>query len=272
MNLFVELKAFRNWLETNPLKPNAQVLWFHLMMIANESGWKKELSIPNSVLMARTGIASKNTLTSNRNVLIQAGRITYRSRGRSKAGIYVLTSFGEEASPKNEPDASPSNSSGPINEPEAGPEASPDSSPETGPETSPYLDIDSDVDKDKTISLGSGGMDGFNQFKSTRAYLAAWKTDPETDPMIPQLDLYRKQIGEPLLGHSIWYLIEHKVTLAGVPKYLAKIVNCWTKNGIITPKEAIRFEDKRQQGPERPDNPNVPDVPIFKLTDKEATS
>lgn len=266
MNLFVELKAFRNWLETNPLKPNAQVLWFHLMMIANESGWQKELSIPNSVLMARTGIASKNTLTSNRNVLIQAGRITYRSRGRSKAGIYVLTPFGEETSPKNEPDTSPSNNSGPINEPETGPETSPDSSPETGPETSPYLDIDSDVDKDKTSSLGSGGLDGFNQFKSTREYLAAWKTDPDTDPMILQLALYRQQIGEPLLSHSIQYLIEHGVSLAGVPKYLAKTVNCWVQNGITTPEGAKEFEDDRQRVPDIPKDPSVPDVPIFKLT------
>lgn len=117
-------------------------------------------------------------------------------------------------------------------------------------------------------STGSGSMDGF-KYKSTRAYLAAWQTDPETDPMVSQLAQYRKRIGEPLLGHSIWYLIEHKVTLAGVPKYLAKTVNCWIKNDIITPEEAIRFEEKRQRGPEQPEDPSVPDVPIFKLTEQE---
>ncbi|WP_204120259.1 hypothetical protein [Levilactobacillus wangkuiensis] len=117
-------------------------------------------------------------------------------------------------------------------------------------------------------SIGSGGLDGFNQFKSTREYLAAWKTDPETDPMISQLTLYRQQIGEPLLSHSIEYLIEHKVTLAGVPKYLAKTVNCWLRNGIATPEEAEKYESDRQREPEPQSSPDLPDVPIFKLTDK----
>lgn len=267
--MFVELKGFRNFLETNPLKPNSQVLWFHLMMIANESGWKKELSIPNSVLMARTGIASKNTLTSNRNALIQANRITYRSRGRTKAGIYTMIPFGEEPSPKNEPGSSPDKVSSPKNEPETSPSSSPDSSPETGPETSPYLDIDKDVDKD---NIGSGGLEGFLNFQSARAYVAAWKSVDQT--MLSQLALYRKQIGEPLLAYSVQYLIDHRVTLAGVPKYLAKTVNCWLSNGVTTPEGARKYEQERQRGPRQfqTTNTGIPDIPIFNLTSEEAKS
>lgn len=248
MNLFVELKAFRNFLETNPLKPNAQVLWFHLMMIANESGWKKELSIPNSVLMARTGIASKNTLISNRNILIQAKRISYKSRGRSKAGIYVIAPFGETSSP--------------INELETGLSSSPVSSPSSSPETSPYLDIDSDVDKDKTSSLGSS-RDGFNQFKSTHTYVSHWST-PNKD-MASQLKLYRQEVGDDLLTHSLEYLAKNNVSPAGVPNYLEKVINCWVKNDITTVSDALNYEKNRTTVPSG--GGDVPDIPIFKLTD-----
>lgn len=244
MNLFVELKAFRNFLETNPLKPNAQVLWFHLMMIANESGWKKELSIPNSVLMARTGIASKNTLISNRNILIQAKRISYKSRGRTRAGIYVITPFGEASSP--------------INELETGLSSSPVSSPET----SPYLDIDSDVDKDKTSSLGSS-RDGLNQFKSTRTYVSHWPS-PNKD-MVSQLKLYRQEVGDDLLTHSLEYLAKNNVSPAGVPNYLEKVINCWVKNDITTVSDALNYEKNRTTVPSG--GGDVPDIPIFKLTD-----
>lgn len=262
MNLFVELKAFRNFLETNPLKPNAQVLWFHLMMIANESGWKKELSIPNSVLMARTGIASKNTLISNRNILIQAKRISYKSRGRTRAGIYVITPFGEASSPINELSSSPSNISGPINELETGLSSSPVSSPSSSPETSPYLDIDSDSDKDKTSSLGSS-RDGFNQFKSTRTYVSHWPT-PNKD-MTSQLKLYRQEVGDDLLTHSLDYLAKNNVSPAGVPKYLEKVINCWVKNDITTVSDALNYEKNKTTVPSG--GGDVPDIPIFKLTD-----
>lgn len=248
MNLFVELKAFRNFLETNPLKPNAQVLWFHLMMIANESGWKKELSIPNSVLMARTGIASKNTLISNRNILIQAKRISYKSRGRTRAGIYVITPFGEASSP--------------INELETGLSSSPVSSPSSSPETSPYLDIDSDVDKDKTSSLGSS-RDGLNQFKSTRTYVSHWPS-PNKD-MVSQLKLYRQEVGDDLLTHSLEYLAKNNVSPAGVPNYLEKVINCWVKNDITTVSDALNYEKNRTTVPSG--GGDVPDIPIFKLTD-----
>ncbi|WP_214464371.1 hypothetical protein [Levilactobacillus brevis] len=254
MNLFVELKAFRNFLETNPLKPNAQVLWFHLMMIANESGWKKELSIPNSVLMARTGIASKNTLISNRNILIQAKRISYKSRGRTRAGIYVITPFGETSSPTDEPVTSPSNNSGPINELETEPSSS--------PETSPYLDIDSDVDKNKTSSLGSS-RDGLDQFKSTRTYVSHWPT-PNKD-MVSQLKLYRQEVGDNLLTHSLEYLAQNNVSPAGVPKYLEKVIKCWVKNDITTVSDALNYEKNRTTVPSG--GCDVPDIPIFKLTD-----
>lgn len=138
----------------------------------------------------------------------------------------------------------------------------------TLPENGPHRLGKGSVGKDRLgeVSKGSGGLDGLNQDKSTREYLAAWKTNPKTDPMISQLALYRQQIGEPLLSHSIQYLIDRDVTLAGVPKYLAKTVDCWLKNGITTPEGAKKFEDNRRRGPETTNDSGVPDVPIFKLT------
>ena len=264
MNLFVELKGFRNFLETNPLKPNAQVLWFHLMMIANESGWREELSIPNSVLQARTGIMSTTTLINNRNKLIQAKRITYKSRSRSKAGIYTIIPFGKVPSPNNGPDSLPDDNSSPLNGLTSGLETGLETGLTSGLETGPYLDIDKDVDRDNTEP---GGLEGSLKFQSARAYITAWKSVDQT--MLSQLALYRKQIGEPLLAYSVQYLIDHRVTLAGVPKYLAKTVNCWLSNGVTTPEGAKHYEQARQRGPRQSHatDTGIPEVPIFNLTE-----
>ncbi|KRN28422.1 hypothetical protein IV38_GL001422 [Lactobacillus selangorensis] len=93
MDLFTALKGYRNWLERNALAPNAQVLWFHILMVANEAFWPEHISIRNSVLMTRTNIQSEKTLQRNRDVLVNKGLIKYHSGGKRQAGIYELIPF-----------------------------------------------------------------------------------------------------------------------------------------------------------------------------------
>jgi DnaD/phage-associated family protein len=92
MNQVMEMNAFVNWLEINPLEPTTQTLWFHLMVIANKSGYPEWFTVANSLLQAKVGV-TENTLIKHRNYLVQKGRIEYKSMGKQKAGKYRLSSF-----------------------------------------------------------------------------------------------------------------------------------------------------------------------------------
>ncbi|RRQ84295.1 DNA replication protein DnaD, partial [Enterococcus faecium] len=90
MDYIGQLNAFDNWLEYNELGAGPQLLWYKLMAIANKSGWQSELSIANTRLQAMTKTSEK-TLINNRNQLIQNGLLQYKKRGRTKAGVYILS-------------------------------------------------------------------------------------------------------------------------------------------------------------------------------------
>lgn len=90
-----------DWLEINPLEANTQALWFHIMAIANKSGWPEWFTIANLTLMAKVGI-SENTLNKHRNILIQKGRIEYKNQGKQKAGKYRIISFTSNTEVKQE--------------------------------------------------------------------------------------------------------------------------------------------------------------------------
>lgn len=92
MNYIKEINAFMDWLEINPLEAITQALWFHIMAIANKSGWPEWFTIANLTLMARLNV-SENTLIKHRNILIQKGRILYKNQGKKKAGKYKLIPF-----------------------------------------------------------------------------------------------------------------------------------------------------------------------------------
>ncbi|SEM80800.1 DnaD domain protein [Paenibacillus sp. OV219] len=89
MNYLREINAFFDWLETNPLEASTQTLWFHLMAVANKSGWPEWFAVANPLLQAKVGV-TENTLTKHRNYLVQKGRIEYKSQGKQQAGRYRL--------------------------------------------------------------------------------------------------------------------------------------------------------------------------------------
>lgn len=89
LDYIAEMTAFTDWLETNPLEPSAQTLWFHLLVIANKSGCPEWFTVANLTLMAKTGVSEKS-LIKHRNALIQKGRILYKNQGKQQAGKYQL--------------------------------------------------------------------------------------------------------------------------------------------------------------------------------------
>lgn len=94
MDYMKEMLAFTDWLETNPLEPSAQTLWFHLMVIANKSGYPEWFAVTNPLLQAKVGISEKS-LSKHRNTLVQKGLIDYKNQGKQQAGKYRINSLTE---------------------------------------------------------------------------------------------------------------------------------------------------------------------------------
>ena len=89
MNYLIEIKLFYDWLETHPMSAATISLWHALMAIANRSGWKKTLNVPNVLLEARSGL-SCTTICRERERLRKVGRITFCTHKRSQCTTYSL--------------------------------------------------------------------------------------------------------------------------------------------------------------------------------------
>lgn len=89
MNYMAEIKLFYDWLETHPLTPASIALWHALMFIANRSGWKRDLEIPATLLVARSGIP-RSTVYRERERLRAAGRLDFCTQGGRASCIYRL--------------------------------------------------------------------------------------------------------------------------------------------------------------------------------------
>lgn len=249
MDFFAEIKAYRNWLELNPLKPNTQVLWFHLMMIANESGWKTDLSIPNSTLMARTHLSEK-TLIKQRNLLVQLGRITYRSRGTQKAGIYQITPFFTGKIPVSR---------------EVKQEVKREA--KRGAKVSAYLDIDQDTNQ-TTPQVPAPAPPAIHNLNNTGV--------PAREKVFNAIE---KEFGRPLSPIELetiggWLdeddyvpelvvlaLREAVLNQAYSLKYMDKILLSWERKNIRTAVDVQRMRDERNQQPAANESVGVPGEP-----------
>lgn len=94
MNYIIQIKAFYDRLEINPLNSSEIALWFALMSINNKTAWSDKFTVAASVLCQKSGM--KDTSKSSnffkaRNALAQAGLITWRSRKGNQAAEYSIT-------------------------------------------------------------------------------------------------------------------------------------------------------------------------------------
>ena len=122
MNYLMEIKAFYDRLETNPLPSPAIALWHALMYIANKTGWQQEFGVALSVLVLRSGL-NETAVKRARNKLVQEGYITWRSRSGNQSAIYSINSLVVQNHTKNEPQS----------EPQTDPQCEPQSDPQSAP-------------------------------------------------------------------------------------------------------------------------------------------
>lgn len=96
MNIFNELKAFRDWSIVNLPTTGETALWYSLININNMAGWSEWFSAANPTLELMTGL-SKSSLDRSRNKLVQRGLIEYQKGTTRQAGSYRLVSLWDQS-------------------------------------------------------------------------------------------------------------------------------------------------------------------------------
>lgn len=118
MNYILEIKAFYDRLELNPLPSPAIALWHALMHIANKTGWQQEFTVAVSILSLKTGLNAQ-AIKRARNLLQQQELIEWKARNGNQSAIYKMIPLWyktySDFVPQNEPENVPQNE--PENEP-----------------------------------------------------------------------------------------------------------------------------------------------------------
>lgn len=235
MDYIGQLNAFDNWLEYNELGAGPQLLWYKLMAIANKSGWQSELSIANTRLQAMTKTSEK-TLINNRNQLIQNGLLQYKKRGRTKAGVYILSDLTGNFTVKTTVDNTVENSA-------------------TG-----NIPVDSKVNQkvnrevnpsvDSTVNP-SAYINNTKQNKTNKEdddigvyeYIQKnWGKTP-TGLLQGALGPMIKKWGSDIILFAFRLAFENSVEMPGLKKYVEAILESWSKQNIKTLDDALKAQE-----------------------------
>lgn len=66
------INAFEQWLETNYLPNDAQLLWYKFIALFNKANWCEWITVDNQRLMAKMQIKREATFIDIRNKLIES--------------------------------------------------------------------------------------------------------------------------------------------------------------------------------------------------------
>lgn len=225
MDYIRQINAFENLNEFNDIGPGAQLLWYKLMRVANLSGWQKELSISNTRLQSMTKTSEK-TLINNRNQLIQNGLLQYKKRGRTKAGIYILSDITGNFTAKTTVDCSVDTS---VN-----------SSVVSSVDTSAYINK---TKQNKTKQSNNASVSSITK-NSEESAVRYWlnQVNPAEAPFIVQS-----------LGHWVNDFGDDAIVIAAIDemlknnarsyKYLEKILKSWESQGLDSLEKVQHFLD-----------------------------
>ncbi|WP_251855392.1 DnaD domain-containing protein [Enterococcus italicus] len=231
MDYIRQINAFENWNEFNEIGPGAQLLWYKLMRVANLSGWQNELSISNTRLQSMTKSTEK-TLINNRNQLIQNGLLQYKKRGRTKAGIYILTDLSTGNIPVKEKELSSTVKIPVVSTVIPTVDSTVDCSVDSTVDTSAYInktklnetkqkDINNTIEDDKRII--------FEEYSK--------KIIPMDNPI--QIDRVQSFVEDEFSLDVVLYAIDyaHQEKKKSA-NYIVKVLNGWKKSGVETVEDA----------------------------------
>lgn len=225
MDYIRQINAFENLNEFNDIGPGAQLLWYKLMRVANLSGWQKELSISNTRLQSMTKTSEK-TLINNRNQLIQNGLLQYKKRGRTKAGIYILSDITGNFTVNTTVDCSVDTS---VN-----------SSVVSSVDTSAYINKTKQNKTKQSNNASESSITKNSEESAVRYWLN--QVNPAEAPFIVQS-----------LGHWVNDFGDDAIVIAAIDemlknnarsyKYLEKILKSWESQGLDSLEKVQHFLD-----------------------------
>lgn len=234
MDYIGQLNAFDNWLEYNELGAGPQLLWYKLMAIANKSGWQSELSIANTRLQAMTKTSEK-TLINNRNQLIQNGLLQYKKRGRTKAGVYILSDLTGNFTVKTTVDNTAENSATgniPVDS-KVNPKVNREVNPSVDSTVNPSAHINN-TKQNKTNKEDDIGVYEFIQKN--------WGKPP-TGLLQGALGPMIKKWGSDIILFAFRLAFENSVEMPGLKKYVEAILESWSKQNIKTLDDALKAQE-----------------------------
>ncbi|EON3081292.1 DnaD domain protein [Enterococcus faecium] len=235
MDYIGQLNAFDNWLEYNELGAGPQLLWYKLMAIANKSGWQSELSIANTRLQAMTKTSEK-TLINNRNQLIQNGLLQYKKRGRTKAGVYILSDLTGNFTVKTTVDNTVENSATgniPVDS-----KVNPKVNREVNPSVDSTVNPSAYINNTKQNKTNKEDDDiGVYEFIQKN-----WGKAP-TGLLQGALGPMIKKWGSDIILFAFRLAFENSVEMPGLKKYVEAILESWSKQNIKTLDDALKAQE-----------------------------
>jgi len=101
--MFNYFNGYWNWAGENPAhnNPTSTAIYFYIVSIANQLGWKPEFSLSSTQVMNGCGIANYKTYKKHLDILIENGliKIVRESKNQYMANVFALVNF-TEALPK----------------------------------------------------------------------------------------------------------------------------------------------------------------------------
>jgi DnaD/phage-associated family protein len=270
-----QINAFENLNEFNDIGPGAQLLWYKLMRVANLSGWQKELSISNTRLQSMTKTSEK-TLINNRNQLIQNGLLQYKKRGRTKAGIYILSDITGNFTVKTPADNTATGNI-PVN-------SSVDSSVDSSVNSSVDSSVDSSVNSSVVSSVDTSAYinntiqnktkDNHHDVSPLQLANNHWGKNRAMNSVLQDAILQWCNTWEnELVAYALDLAYKNSVSMNGVKPYVNKILTNWKKDGIDSLEKA-KAQSKPQSNQKAYSNKRVENLPehiAHPMTEAEAS-
>lgn len=88
MNYIIEIRMFNNLIELERLSTGQIALWYALMHINNQCGWKEWFTVPNQKLVLLTGLTRQGIIKA-RAVLVKKGILSIKTNGRSATSYHL---------------------------------------------------------------------------------------------------------------------------------------------------------------------------------------
>ncbi|MFU0785079.1 MAG: DnaD domain-containing protein [Enterococcus gilvus] len=275
MDYIRQINAFENLNEFNDIGPGAQLLWYKLMRVANLSGWQKELSISNTRLQSMTKTSEK-TLINNRNQLIQNGLLQYKKRGRTKAGIYILSDITGNFTVKTPADNTATGNI-PVN-------SSVDSSVDSSVNSSVDSSVDSSVNSSVVSSVDTSAYinntiqnktkDNHHDVSPLQLANNHWGKNRAMNSVLQDAILQWCNTWEnELVAYALDLAYKNSVSMNGVKPYVNKILTNWKKDGIDSLEKA-KAQSKPQSNQKAYSNKRVENLPehiAHPMTEAEAS-